>query len=531
MYHLKKSALGLLICLSSCLAILSVQATEPTAGTAYSPINAGPVEGAAPLRLHIPSPEASNGISLPLFQSRIIMLDKPAMRVSVANPDLADIVIISPTEFYLLAKDIGVTNLLVWDRGSNTHVAAQIQVTHDLEGLKETLHRLLPDSHIEARSAQRSIVLSGQVPSATAMNAALTIAEGYLAQIISRKGEQFSQESGSRREDKSVGGIINLMEVAGSQQVMLEVKVAEVARSELKRMDPRFNAFGTNGKWALGGVNGGASFPDALFGVDALRAAAIPLGGGATTGPMIKEVAPTDLFIQDKGLFASYLSGSFALNIALDAAKENGLAKILAEPTLTTLTGQEASFLSGGEFPIPVPRGVDTSAIEFKDFGVGLKVLPTVLSDGRINVRIDVSVSELSNATTVTLTSARSNSSFVIPSLTKRSASGTVELADGQTIGLAGLINDNMRSMVTKFPGLGSVPVLGSLFRSQDFVKGETELVILVTPRLARPIDPKRLSLPTDGYREPSDSDFFLKGRLQAPEATRKIAPTEEKAP
>jgi pilus assembly protein CpaC len=321
------------------------------------------------------------------------------------------------------------------------------------------------------------------------------------------------------------------MEVAGSQQVMLEVKVAEVARSELKRMDPRFNAFGTNGKWALGGVNGGASFPDALFGVDGLRAAAIPLGGGATTGPMIKEVAPTDLFIQDKGLFASYLSGSFALNIALDAAKENGLAKILAEPTLTTLTGQEASFLSGGEFPIPVPRGVDTSAIEFKDFGVGLKVLPTVLSDGRINVRIDVSVSELSNATTVTLTSARSNSSFVIPSLTKRSASGTVELADGQTIGLAGLINDNMRSMVTKFPGLGSVPVLGSLFRSQDFVKGETELVILVTPRLARPIDPKRLSLPTDGYREPSDSDFFLKGRLQAPEATRKIAPTEEKAP
>lgn len=531
MHHLKKRALGPLVCISACLAILSAQATEPMATPSFTSAVAGGMQGTAPLKLHIPSPEASAGIAVPLFQSRTIMLDKPAVRVSVANPDLADIVIISPTEFYLLAKDIGVTNLLVWDRVSGNHVAIQVQVTHDLEGLKETLHRLLPGANVEAHSAQRSIVLSGQVPSATAMNAAVTIAEGYLAQIISRKGEQFSQETGSKREDKSVGGVINLMEIAGSQQVMLEVKVAEVARSELKRMDPRFNAFGANGKWALGGVNGGVSFPDATFGVDGLRAPAIPLGGGAMTGPAIKDFISNDLFIQDKGLFASYLSGSFALTLALDAAKENGLAKILAEPTLTTLTGQEASFLSGGEFPIPVPRGVDTSAIEFKDFGVGLKVLPTVLSDGRINVRINVSVSELSNATTVTLTSEHSNSSFVIPSLTKRSASGTVELADGQTIGLAGLINDNMRSMVTKFPGLGSVPVLGSLFRSQNFVKGETELVILVTPRLARPIDPKRVPLPTDGYREPTDADFFLKGRLQSPGATSQTAPSQEKAP
>jgi pilus assembly protein CpaC len=141
-----------------------------------------------------------------------------------------------------------------------------------------------------------------------------------------------------------------------------------------------------------------------------------------------------------------------------------------------------------------------------------------VLGTGRINVRIEVSVSELSNATTVLLSPGQSNSSFVVPSLTKRSASGTVELADGQTIGLAGLINDNMRSAVSKFPGLGSLPVLGSLFRSQDFVKGQTELVILVTPRLAKPVDPKRLRLPTDGYREPSDADFYLRGLLQAPE-------------
>lgn len=528
-------ALALLVCAAACLVSLPRLAAEPVAAVPATVAAPARNDAASPA-LRIPSPEASAGITVPLFQSRVITLEKPAARVSVANPDLADIVVISPTEFYLLAKDIGVTNLLVWERGSTVRSAVQIEVTHDLEGLKAKLHTLVPGSRIEARSAQRSIVLSGQVPSATAMNAAVRIAEGYLAQIISRKGEQFEQESGSRREDKSVGGVINLLEIAGAQQVMLEVKIAEVSRSELKRIDPRFNAFGKNGLWAWGGVNGGATFPDALFGTDALRAPVFSSGGGATTGPVVDEFAPNELFIQDKGLFASYLSGNFALNIALDAAKENGLAKILAEPTLTTLTGQEASFLSGGEFPIPVPRGLDTVGIEYRDFGVALRVLPTVLGGGRINVRIDVSVSELSNATTVLLSPGSANSSFVIPSLTKRSASGTVELADGQTIGLAGLINDNMRSMVSKFPGLGSVPVLGALFRSQDFVKGQTELVILVTPRLARPIDPARLRLPTDGYREPSDTDFFLRGRLQAPAPATAPAPvtapvTEEKKP
>lgn len=538
MYRYPNHALALLVCVATCLVTLPRLAAEtPSAPVpaAAPPVAAVPSAAAAPHALRIPSPEASAGITVPLFQSRVVTLDRPAARVSVANPDLADIVVISPTEFYLLAKDIGVTNLLVWERGSTVRTAVQVEVTHDLENLKAKLHVLVPGARIEARSAQRSIVLSGQVPSATAMNAAVRIAEGYLAQIISRRGEQFEQESGSRREDKSVGGVINLLEVAGAQQVMLEVKIAEVARSELKRIDPRFNAFGRNGLWAWGGVNGGATFPDALFGVDALRAPIFAGGGGASTGPVVDEFAPSDLFIQDKGLFASYLSGNFALNIAIDAAKENGLAKILAEPTLTTLTGQEASFLSGGEFPIPVPRGLDSVGIEYRDFGVGLRVLPTVLDGGRINVRIDVSVSELSNATTVLLTPGSSNSSFVVPSLTKRSASGTVELADGQTIGLAGLINDNMRSMVSKFPGLGSLPVIGSLFRSQDFVKGQTELVILVTPRLARPIDPSRLRLPTDGYREPSDTDFFLRGRLQAPApktpATPRPAPTEEKNP
>jgi pilus assembly protein CpaC len=244
--------------------------------------------------------------------------------------------------------------------------------------------------------------------------------------------------------------------------------------------------------------------------------------------PVLDEFAPNDLSIANQGIFTSYFSDSFAFNLAIDAAKEQGLAKILAEPTLTTLTGQEATFLSGGEFPVPVPQGDRSVTVAFKDFGISLKVLPVVLSGDRINARLDISVSEISNATSIVINPTQANSTFVVPSLTRRNATGTVELADGQTIALAGLFSDNVRSLATRFPGLGSVPILGALFRSQDFLKGNTELVILVTPRLARPVDPKRLELPTDRYREPTDWDFFMLGRLDSSGATPAVSPAEK---
>jgi pilus assembly protein CpaC len=230
----------------------------------------------------------------------------------------------------------------------------------------------------------------------------------------------------------------------------------------------------------------------------------------------VDEFMPNGMSIPDAGVFASFLSSDFLFNMAIDAARENGLARVLAEPTITTLTGQEAKFLSGGEFPIPVPQDQTGITIEFKEFGVSLRMLPTVLSSGQINVKLDVSVSELQSGSNVSLSPTGSSSSFYIPALTKRSAAGTVELADGQTIGLAGLINENMRSVVTRFPGLGSLPVLGSLFRSQEWIRGETELVILVTPRLAKPVDPSQIRLPTDGYKPPSDWEFYGLGRQQA---------------
>lgn len=483
---------------------------------------------------------APDKVVLAVSKSRTITLDRPAKRVSIANPELADVVVLSPTEYYVLARDVGVTNLLVWDRETGARSSIEVEVTHDLEGLKSRLFRLIPNQSIEVTPAQRSIVLSGNVPDATAMTTALKIAESYLAHTGgSRRPPGLAEDGvGSKRDSSGASGeVINLLQVAGSQQVMVEVRVAEVARSELKRMNARFNAFGIRGSWSGGGVNGGALFPDAGASAFAPPTPAFNSGASSILAPAIDQFVPNDLSIPNQGIFTSYFSDSFAFNLALDAAKEQGLAKILAEPTLTTLTGQEATFLSGGEFPVPVPQGDRSVTVAFKDFGISLKVLPVVLSGDRINAKLDISVSEISNATSIVINPTQTNSTFVIPSLTRRNATGTVELADGQTIALAGLFSDNVRSLATRFPGLGSVPILGALFRSQDFLKGNTELVILVTPRLARPVDPKRLELPTDRYREPTDWDFFMLGRLAAPEpqaggtasGSAATAPTAEK--
>jgi pilus assembly protein CpaC len=467
---------------------------------------------------------SSEALMVPLFKSKVVRLDEPASRVSVGNPDIADILILKSTQLYVLGKDLGTTNVLLWDRGDHLIGTVAVEVTHDLESLKAKLHELLPAENIEVYSSQRSIVLAGRVSSALAMNTAMRIGDGYLAQVSTSKDEtEFKQEGSSRRDDRAVGQVINLMEVAGAQQVMLSVKVAEIARSEMRSLDAQFNAVGITGNWKLGGTNGAARFPDAVFNDASLGAGGrIPaIDGIAPFGPVIDEFAPNPLTIGDKGLFASFLSDDFLFNMALNVAKDKGLAKILAEPTLTTLTGQEAKFLSGGEFPIPVPQGNDSVTIEFKEFGVGLSFLPVVLASGAINLTINVTVSELVPTDSVVLNTPDTLSRFIVPALTKRSASTTVELKDGQTIGIAGLINETLREAVNKFPGLGDLPVLGYLFRSQTFQKGESELLIAVTPHLAKPMAAQELRLPTDSFVEPDDTDFYIMGRMEGRKAAK----------
>ena len=328
-------------------------------------------------------------LRVPLYKSKLVRLSAPATRVSVGNPDVADILIVRSNQLYVLGKDLGTTNVLLWDRQDVLIDSIEVEVTHDLQSLKKKLYELLPNENIEVRSAQRNIILSGNVSNVANMDAALKIARGYFAQFTAVDTTEFEQEESGA--DQGGGEVINLMSVGGVQQVMLEVKVAEISRTELRRLDVRFNSIlKNNSNWSWGAVNGGAAFPDAVFPPDDTR---IPVfDGRAPLGPVIDEFAPNDLAIADKGFFASFLNEDALFNVAFDIVKENGLAKILAEPTLTTQTGQAAEFLSGGEFPIPVPQGGANNAvtIEFKEFGVGVKFVPVVLDNERINLKLNM---------------------------------------------------------------------------------------------------------------------------------------------
>ncbi len=470
-----------------------------------------------------PAPLVGSGatvdLSVPLFKSRVVTVAGPASRISVASPDIADIVVISPSQLYVLGKDIGTTNVLLWDAGNHLIGTISVNVQHDLEDLKRKYAEIMPGEAIEVRSSQRSIVLSGRVSDTEKLAAAVRIAETYMQQIQTAvAAEQFKQQNNSRRDDKTVGEVINLLQVGGVQQVMLEVKVAEMQRSEVRSLDAQFNSFRNGGRLNWGGVNGGATFPPFVDqnGLQHPVFDSFNSNGMLTRwGPPIAQFLPNTPSIADQGLFASFLDKNFLFNLALDAAKNQGLAKILAEPNLTTLTGQEAKFLSGGQFPIPVAAGLGQVGIEYKDFGVGLDFIPVVLSNGHINLKLNISVSELVDTTSLGVSVANTNTTFVVPSLTVRSASGTVELGDGQTIGLAGLLNDSLTQSINKFPGLGELPILGALFRSQSYMKGDTELVILVTPHLAKPVAKSQIRLPTDSLIEPSDADFYLWGRME----------------
>jgi pilus assembly protein CpaC len=447
-------------------------------------------------------------VAVALNKSQVLEFQRPITRVSVGNPEIADILVVRARQIYIIGKQTGTTNVVLWGEDDGVIGILNVEVTRDLEALKAKLYEVMPQERIQVRSSHGSVVLSGEVSSAVQADAALRIAATFAG----------TTEGGTP-------AVLNLLQVGGAQQVMLDVKVAEVSRTLTRRLNIQFSAFDSGAEWKIGAVNGGARFPDAIFKDPLLGDVRAPVfSDGTPNGPMVEEFAPTTPSITDAGLFASYLSGEFLFNAVIDAAKSEGLARILAEPNLTTLTGQEARFLAGGEFPIPVPQD-NNITIEFKEFGIGLEFLPVVLSSGIINLKVNVTVSELVTDNSVTVsTSGETSQQFFIPALVKRSATSTVELASGNTIAIAGMINESLRENIDKFPGLGDLPIIGLLFRSQEFVKEQTELVIFVTPRLARPIDPELAQLPTDDFVEPSDLEFYLLGRLSDRRPAREAA-------
>ncbi|PMG30346.1 pilus assembly protein CpaC [Shewanella sp. 10N.286.52.C2] len=427
-----------------------------------SALAGGPIGGEKELKL------------IPIFKSRVLVLPKSVHRVSVGNPDIADIKLLPKNELYVLGKKLGSTNIMVWDKNEVLTSVMDIEVTHDLNGLKLRLHEFLPAEKLAVQTSQGQLLLSGQASNLQKMNTAVELAQAYV--------------DSAPTVGKPKSTVLNMMTIGGGHQVMLEVVVAEVQREVARQFDSKFLIFNQGDKLS-GGVVGGGGVVDT------------GIGG-----------------VLSKGFFAQYINNDLLMNFALDVAKQNGLAKVLAEPNVTAMSGQSAEFLSGGEFPIPVPDSDGSTTIQYRDFGVGVKFLPTVLDSGQINLNLNVVVSEVSNANAVSIQSNNTSAIMVVPSLVKRSTATTVELADGQTIAISGLISDTLRENIDKVPGLGDVPVLGQLFSSKSFRSGQTELVILVTPRLVRPFNKKDIALPTDGFVSPSDMEFYLLGKISTKE-------------
>ncbi len=433
-------------------------------------------------------------------KSTLLRLDAPIDRISVGNPAIADVTIISPRELYLLGKTFGSTNIILWRKGEQTTVI-DVVVNLDAGLLQDKLVQLLPDEKgIRVTAAADSVVLSGVVSSAAQVQQAVAIADAFVRNInkglvlpvmagdgIAKAGTSISIGQGSAGAAVGAAGarVINLLKVSTPQQVMLEVKVAEVSRALLDRLGAQFNWNRTGGSWIY-------------------------------------------------SIFTGFLTGSAgALGITkasgkgfnFDAEKQDGLIKILAEPTIVTISGQEGSFLAGGKIFMPVENNDGRIKLEEKEFGVGLKFTPTVLEGGLIHLKVTTEVSELSQTGTP-FTTVNGAIVAVLPSFTTRRVDTTVQLYDGQSFAVAGLIKNNVTETVRRFPILGEIPILGALFRSSEFQSDKTELMFLVTPRLVKAMS-QDVVLPTDSFIPPTRGEFFLEGKMEgsAPEPKREPQP------
>lgn len=392
-----------------------------------------------------------------------IRLKNPAVSVVVADPSIADVQVVSPRMIYVNGRNIGETSIMAVDDTDKIILQGTVTVTHNLSKLRKAVSQMMPGAEIDAASTDNAIILKGNVDSPVLAEKVQRLATSFL------RGNQQS--------------VINMLDTSQSDQVMLKVKIVEVARQELKR-------FGINWESLF---NGPGSF---VFGLGQGRDFVNDAGTllrNTTTG--------------DNSIFIRHNSA----NAAIDALESDGLVNILAEPSLTTRSGQTASFLAGGEIPIPVPGDDGTVTIEYRQFGVSLQFTPIVQSKDKITLSVLPEVSALSDENSIT-----GGDFGEIPALTTRRANTTVDLGSGQTFAIAGLLRSDNANDIDKFPILGDVPILGALFRSTEFQNNQTELVILVTPYIVRPVDdPTDFATPIDGYVPPTDFERIGLGKLQ----------------
>ena len=425
-------------------------------------------------------------ISLILSQSEIISLEEPVTRISVADPKIADVTVINSKEVYLLGKSIGTTNIIFWQRNGKI-TKKDIVVNVNLEPLIISVNESLPEeSNIKIASISGSIILSGSVSNSVVSDTVINLAEAYMNQINrlvrNSSGSGGSGNSSATQGDtgnnagNNAGGnvsrykVINLLKITDPQQVMLEVKIAEISKNLLEKLGVSLN-----------GNIGGA----ARWGIVSQF-----LSGGQGTGSV------------------AYTTNGNNFGVNIDAQKDDSLFKVLAEPTIVAMSGQEGSFLVGGRIYIPQYGSNGTVTTTEVPFGIGLKFVPVVLDNGRINLKVAPEVSEVSSEP-ITFGGTGGASTTTIPRILVKSASTTVQLRHGQSLVIGGLLSNNIFETVKAFPILGEIPILGALFRSKQFDSRKTELVVVVTPKLVSASN-ELPPLPTDNFEPPSRGSFFL---------------------
>lgn len=412
--------------------------------------------------------DAVRTIDLEVGRSVLIRTDFAVKRVSVGDPGVADVVVLGQRDLQLVAKHAGSTNVLLWDTAGRAQSVVDVHVGTAYSHLERDLNRILGVEEIRVEGAGNGLVLTGNVPSAEAAESAVAIAHAFVG-------------------EKSETDVVNLLEVGGRHQVMLKVVVAEMSRTLIRE-------FGTN-------VNAIISSGGETVTVNTLI-------GGLTS------LSDSGVLLSDMVNLAAGFSGFGALELLevfLDALDERGLGKVLAEPTLVARSGESASFLAGGEVAIPVAQGgaFGSITVEYHNFGVALNFTPTVLAPDRIHLEVFPEVSQPD------FTLGSEVEGTIVPGFRTRRVSTNVELADGESFMVAGLLNEAVREVSSKYPILGNIPVLGALFRSSQFQHEETELVILVTPYLVKPLGPGPHPLPTDAFVEPNAFEFYLLGRME----------------
>jgi pilus assembly protein CpaC len=412
---------------------------------------------------------AAQKMSLEIGQNRLLVLSEAIVRVSVADPRVADLKVITQTQLLLTSRGVGTTDLTLWNKNDEPLVMSLI-VTRNLNALRRQFSELFPGEKIIVTPAAGDlIVLSGEVSDVRVPERAAEVAKLHSEKIA------------------------NLIRVTGNQQVQLEVKFAEVSRRGLREIGFNFFTKDAAGRFVGGLANSGTD-PGAFL--------AIP-GTGAAARPGVYPRSPG-------GGFSIFFSGlpNFPFSSMLSLLESSGMAKLLAEPTLVAMSGQEARFLAGGEFPIPTSSGLGATSITWKKFGIILSFTPTVVSEGLLNLKLSTEVSDIDASRSVTV------GGFSVPGVTSRQSETTVRLGDGQSFAIAGLMSSRMRSQIDKIPILGDLPILGALFRSIEYSRDESELLVVVTAHLARPMSPHEVPrLPTeDEQNDPNDFELFLMG-------------------